>query len=129
MKAQERSTIQQNRRGFVRRCLGVGASLATVQAVSSHAVGSGNVQMPNYSTMPGMTEYESSLSRTDCMYMLGNPRSWSLVSQGLHPFHPQRVVMLPNHSTLLWRRHIDRGLLLVSDSGHQLLDLVCAHLP
>ena len=98
MKAQERSMTQKNRRGFVRHCFGMGAGLAAIPALGDRAVGSGRVQSPNGLMVPGMSEYERILSHTDCMHVLGNPRSWSLVTQGLHPFHPQRVVMLPNHS-------------------------------
>jgi hypothetical protein len=97
MKAQERSTTQENRRGFVRQCLGFGASLAAIPVANSQAVGSEKAQSSAGSIVPGMSEYERILSHTDCMHVLGNPRSWSLVAEGLHPFHPQRVVILPDH--------------------------------
>lgn len=95
MKAQERSTTQDNRRGFVRNLFGVGASLAALPVGRSQAACSGRTQLPSGSIVPGRSEYEALLSHTDCMHVLGNPRSWSLVSQGLHPFHPQRVAVLP----------------------------------
>jgi hypothetical protein len=81
---------QKNRRGFVRQCFGAGASLVAFPYASSPAVESGEVQPP----IPEMSEYERILSHTENMHIVGNPRSWSLVSQGLHPFAPERVVVL-----------------------------------
>ena len=95
MKAQERSTTQENRRGFVRHCFGVGASLAAIPVGSSQAAWSRKVELPNGTVEAGLIEYERILSHTDSMHIFGNPRSWSLVSQGLHPFAPERVVVLP----------------------------------
>jgi hypothetical protein len=89
MKAQERSTIQENRRGFVRHCFGAGASLVALPIGSSQAVGS--VQS---SSVSKMSEYERILSHTKTMHILGNPRSWSLVTQGFRPFAPERVVVM-----------------------------------
>jgi hypothetical protein len=52
-----------------------------------------------------MGEYEQILSHTDSMHNLGNPRSWSLVSRGLHPFAPERVAVLPTDERI---RYHDR---------------------
>ena len=92
MKAQDRSQIQENRRGFVRHCFGVGASIATIPAWSKQA--SAKVQLSNDTVETGLNEYESILSHTNSMHVLGNPRSWSLVTQGLHPFAPERTVVM-----------------------------------
>jgi hypothetical protein len=97
MKALTRSTTQKNRRGFVRQCFGAGASLATIPVWSSQAVGSAKAQTPNRLIMPQTTEYERILSQTNRMHVLGNPRSWSLVTQELHPFAPERVVVMGRH--------------------------------
>ena len=83
---------QENRRGFVRHCFGAGASLATLPIGSSQALGSG--QSPYVLIVPKMSEYERILSHTENMHVLGNPRSWSLVSQGLHPFAAERVIVM-----------------------------------
>jgi hypothetical protein len=84
--------VHENRRGFARRCFGVGASLAAFPTGSSQAVGSGEVQLT--SGLIGMSEYERILSHTNCMHVLGNPSSWSIVSEELHPFAPERVVVI-----------------------------------
>jgi hypothetical protein len=54
---------QENRRGFVRQCFGVGASLAVLPIGSSQA--SGKVQLPNCTVETGLTEYEHILSHTN----------------------------------------------------------------
>jgi hypothetical protein len=92
---------QQNRRGLVRQCFGVGASLTALPVGSSQA--SGKVQLPNCTVKTGLTEYEHILSHTTDMHILGHPRSWSLVTQGLHPFAPERVVVMRQ------REYFDRG--------------------
>src|SRR4051812_5865060 len=95
MRDQDRSTNHENRREFVRKLVGVGGGLAAVPAGNSLATPSGEVHLPATSEA-GLSEYERILSRTDRMHSLGNPRSWSLVTQGLHPLAPQRVVVLPS---------------------------------
>ena len=55
------------------------------------------VKSPNKFVVPRMSEYEHTLSRTNNMHVLGNPRSWSLVKQGLHPFASERVVVMGQH--------------------------------
>src|ERR1017187_5521293 len=79
-----RSSMKAHRRGFVRNCFGFGAGLAALPLGSDQAVGSGKVESPNGLIVPRMSEYEHILSHTNSMHILGNPRSWSLVSQGLH---------------------------------------------
>jgi hypothetical protein len=123
MKALARSTTQENRRGFVRHCFGVGASLAALPFGSSQAMGSRDVPM-TIPIVPRMSEYERILSHTGSMQVLGNPRSWSLVSQGLHPFAPERVAILPTDYRIRYgdrcgkdlRRKIEERLNL--ESGH-----------
>jgi hypothetical protein len=94
MKARQRSTTQENRRGFVRQCIGAGASLATSPVWSGQAAGSDEAKLPHGNVEIGLSEYKRILSHTRNMHVLGNPRSWSLVSQGLHPFAPERVVVM-----------------------------------
>ena len=91
----QRSKGRETRRGFVRQCMGVGASLT---APVGSSLGAGIVRAPwlNESTEMRMSDYERILSHSDCMQVLGNPRSWSLVSQQLHPFAPERAVVLPS---------------------------------
>ena len=95
MRDQDSSTKHENRRGFVRKLVGVGAGLAATPSGNSLATPSGKVHSPGTSEA-GLSEYERILSHTDRMHILGNPRSWSLVTQGLHPFAPERVVVLPS---------------------------------
>ena len=75
--------MRAHRREFVRQCFGVGASLTALP-----------IQSPNGLIVPRMSEYERILSHTNSMHLLGHPRSWSLVSQGLHPFAPERVIVM-----------------------------------
>ena len=74
--------MKANRRGFVRQCFGVGASLTALPAV-----GSETVQSSNGLIMPRMSEYEHILSHTNNMHVFGHPRSWSLVTKGSIPSH------------------------------------------
>jgi hypothetical protein len=87
----------ENRRGFVRQCFGVAASLTAFPAES------GKAESPGRLIVTTISEYERILSQTDSMHILGNPRSWSLVTQGLHPFAPERVVVMRQ------RDYFDRG--------------------
>ena len=41
---------------------------------------------------------ERILDRTDCMQVLGNPLLCRSSPKCFHPFHPQRTVILPDHS-------------------------------
>ena len=91
---------QEHRRGFVRKIFGVGASLA-VPAWSKQA--SGKIQVPEATITTALTEYEHILSHTNNMHVFGHPRSWSLVTQGFHPFTPERVVVMRQ------REYFDRG--------------------
>jgi hypothetical protein len=91
----------ENRRGFVRHCFGAGASLAALPFASSQALESGKVESSG--ELNRMSDYEQILSHTKHMHILGNPRSWSLVSQGLHPFAPERVVVMRE------QEYFDRG--------------------
>ncbi len=95
--------MKAHRRGFVRDCFGIGASLAALPIGRSEAAGSEKVHSPNGFIVPRMSKYERILSHTDSMHILGNPRSWSLVTQGLHPFAPERVVVMRQ------RVYFDRG--------------------
>jgi hypothetical protein len=123
MKAQDRSTTQENRRGFVRRCFGVGASLAALPFESRQAIGS--AQSLNGLIVPRMSEYEQILGHTGSMQILGNPRSWSLVTNGLHPFAPERVAILPSEYRI---RYGDRFGKHLRGQIEQRLKLECGHL-
>jgi hypothetical protein len=78
-----------SRRGFVRRCLGTGAVLSTLPSGRSHAGSAETLPLPD------LSDYERKLSQTDRMDALGRPRSWSIVTQGFHPFSPNRIVVMP----------------------------------
>src|SRR5690348_15885605 len=80
--------VRNNRRGFVRQCFGVGAGLAAIP----HPSRCGATAHFTHSPVSAM---EQALSATGSMDVLGNPRSWSLVSRGLHPFMPERTAILP----------------------------------
>ena len=47
-----------------------------------------------------MSQYQQRLARTDRMEVLGYPREWSTVQEVFHPFHPQRIVVLPSGTLL-----------------------------
>jgi hypothetical protein len=92
---EERVQIPTSRRGFVRRCLGTGAALAAAPTGHARATNAVNDRRPLGMATPNLAEYERILSRTDRMDVLGRPRSWSLVTQGFHPFSPERIVVIP----------------------------------
>ena len=50
---------------------------------------------PKRFRLPDLSDYERKLSQTDRMDALGRPRSWSIVTQGFHPFSPDRIVVMP----------------------------------
>lgn len=80
--------MKDHRRGFVRHCLGMGASLGFTATAPAQAA----VQK---TSPPDLSPYERALSESPNMDLLGNPRSWHVVSKGLHPFAPQRTAILP----------------------------------
>jgi hypothetical protein len=82
-----------SRRGFVQRCLGTGAVLAASPPSSPRGMSAEIARRPLATASPDLTEYERLLSRTDRMDVLGRPRSWSVVTQGFHPFSPERIVV------------------------------------
>ena len=47
-----------------------------------------------------MSEYERLLSETTRMEVLGFPRDWSVIQHRFHPFHPQRIIILPSGDPL-----------------------------
>lgn len=116
-------TSQENRRAFVRRCFGIGAGVAAIPAGTGQGAGPAKVRLPGGSPETGMSEYERILSHTDSMHVLGNPRSWSLVSQGFHPFAPERVAVLPSDDRIDYhdrcgkdlRRYIDERIKIEFD--------------
>jgi hypothetical protein len=101
----QRSAGSENRRAFVHDCLGLGATFAAAPAGSSQGPEFDETPSSRESAEPGMSEYERILSHTGSMPVLGNPRSWSFVSRGLHPFAPERVAVLPTNERI---RYLDR---------------------
>jgi hypothetical protein len=93
--------MKAHRRGFVRQCFGIGAGLSALPMGSSQA--SEKIQFPEATITTALSEYEHVLSHTNNLHIFGHPRSWSLVTQGLHPFAPQRVVVMRQ------REYFDRG--------------------
>ncbi len=108
-----------NRRGFVRKIFGVGASLA-VPAWSKQA--SGKIQVPEATITTALSEYESVLSHTNSLHILGHPRSWSLITEGLLPFAPERVVVMRQ------RDYFDRGGRDLRRNIDQQIEVECGHM-
>jgi hypothetical protein len=94
---------EDSRRGFFRRCLETGTVLAA--APPGHAGASGVLDHGHLlgAPAPGLEEYERIMGRTGLMDVVGRPRSWSVVSRGLHPFSPERIVVLRSGSEHPWR--------------------------
>jgi hypothetical protein len=49
---------------------------------------------------PEQLKYEHLLATTDQLEQLGIPRTWSVVEQRFHPFHPDRIAVLPSGAKL-----------------------------
>lgn len=80
-----------NRRNFVQTCLGAGL-IGPVQSQLIKPV------------TPSLNTYQQILNKTQYMDLLGHPRSWSLVERVLHPFAPERVVIMPGRQNPYYLR-------------------------
>jgi hypothetical protein len=103
-----------NRRGFFAGSLGIslvlGGPARGIPGISNDRVGC----VPSSAMGP----YESILQRTDRLDILGVPRSWSAVEQGLHPFTPERIAVVQrgerprfgSHLKPGWRARVERRI-------------------
>ena len=89
-----------NRRCFLTGCLGIGAGMAAPSA--SPAMSTPELQARVESPGPSAQIRGDGLLRwpLDRMEVLGIPRDWSAVGLGLHPFSPERVLVLPSGERL-----------------------------
>ena len=84
------------RRGFLKTTLG----LATT-AVPGFIPSPTHDKRPSVPrSTPEQVEYETILSQSPGLEWLGLPRDWSAVRHGLHPFSPERVVILTSEDSL-----------------------------
>jgi hypothetical protein len=87
-----------NRRRFLTKgglTLGLGSALAAQEGRA--------ISLPTDATRP-LSDYESVFAKSTELAWLGMPRRWELVRQGLHPFSPERVIILPAEHK--WNEHI-----------------------
>ena len=80
-----------NRRSFLKVTCGLGAGAAS--GLGGLATVQGSQMVPPCSSGQE-TEYEQILAKSPKFEWLGLPRDWSVVREGLHPFTPERVVIL-----------------------------------
>jgi hypothetical protein len=88
--------IRNNRRGFLGGCLGAGAALSWARPSTAVVPVTSDGWGPTGPFPPDLEEYLRIMARTPLMDVVGRPRSWSVVSRGLHPFSPERIVVLPS---------------------------------
>lgn len=81
-----------SRRHFLTGCLGLGAGLPRQPGAISNT------------DTPSQSDHERWLSQTDRLEFLGVPRDWSVIRQGLHPFTPERIAMLPSGESLCFEK-------------------------
>jgi len=88
-----------NRRRFLTGCLGVGAGVAAPSAPAAAPTPGPEFRV---SPEPAARRRGDGLLRwpLDRMEVLGIPRDWSAVGLGLHPFAPERVLVLPSGGRL-----------------------------
>jgi hypothetical protein len=93
-----------HRREFLKTALGL-----TAGAVPFHIAGSADGSTSSIlSPTQEQVEYEATLAGSPGLEWLGLPRDWSVVRHGLHPFSPERVVILTsNHHLKLGRTLAD----------------------
>ena len=96
------------RREFLQTTIGAVSTLAMPNFCQSSAKAMDD-------TRPDLLmKYEQTLAASNDMKLFGIPKSWSGVSKGLHPFSPDRTLILPahdhtdDHQTKLARRIVDR---------------------
>jgi mannitol/fructose-specific phosphotransferase system IIA component len=80
-----------NRRSFLHSSIFSGLGFSGLVAADP-AVPSPPSQLPDSEL--ALAEYERTIASLSSLDLLGRPRSWSLVRQGLHPISPERVVVV-----------------------------------
>ena len=88
--SEKRGSSMFDRRGFLKTTFGLAVGTDAGQVLSSN-------QSDRTSTPPSTPEQEECqeiLARSSGLQLLGLPRDWSRVEQGLHPFAPERVLLL-----------------------------------
>jgi hypothetical protein len=99
------------RRRFLGGFLGLGTGAAVFGPMPPRpSLGREEADLSADSTPKPMSEYERLLSETTRMELLGNPRDWSVVRHQFHPFHPQRIAILPSGDRLRYRNRCGRQL-------------------
>ena len=88
------------RRRFLGGFLGLGTGATVFGAVPTGPSAARNARLGANLTAQPMREYERRLARTERMEVLGYPRDWSVVRDGFHPFHPQRIAIMPSGTRL-----------------------------
>jgi hypothetical protein len=88
------------RRRFLGGFLGLGTGATVFGAVPTDSSAGRKARHGANSTPQPMSEYERRLARTERMEVLGYPRDWSVVRDGFHPFHPQRIAIMPSGTRL-----------------------------
>jgi hypothetical protein len=89
-----------NRRSFLRRSLASGLGLSSPGAADPGATCTPTSELAESEV--GLTEYERTIANLTNLDLLGRPRSWSLVRQGLHPITPERVVTVTDRGGYGW---------------------------
>jgi hypothetical protein len=99
---QENSASGENlgRRRFLGGFLGLRTGATVLGAVPTDPSAGRKARLGASLTPQPMKEYERRLARTERMEVLGYPRDWSVVRDGFHPFHPQRVAIMPTGTRL-----------------------------
>jgi hypothetical protein len=77
------------RREFLRTS--VGAAAAAIPAI-----GRGSSSLTEETGPPWLPRYEETLAASTDLELLGIPRSWWSVRHGLHPFSPERTLIIPD---------------------------------
>jgi hypothetical protein len=106
------------RRRFLGGFLGLGTGAAAFGAVPPRpSLGREEADLGAHSSP--MNAYERRLSETRQMEVLGCPRDWSVIQQRFHPFHPQRIIILPSGTPLEYGSRCGRQLRMKLDEEIQ----------
>jgi hypothetical protein len=105
------------RRRFLGGLLGLGTGATALGAAHSSTFTDTKTQLSATSLPRSMSEYERRLAHTERMEVLGHPPDWSVVRDRFHPFHPQRIVVLPSGTLLRYDHRCGRDLRRKIDAG------------
>ena len=78
------------RREFLQTTIGAVSTLAIPNFCQSSAKAMVDTR-PDW-----LTKYEQSFAASNNRELLGIPKSWSCIRKGLHPFSPERTLILPS---------------------------------